>query len=92
LAGQAVALLQVHHQVGLGLPADLGQRLHVLGAVHRHADEVPAGLADGLGLLHGGIHVLRARGAHALDGHGMGRPERRGADPDLAGGLRFISP
>ena len=44
LRRQAVVLLQVHHQVGGRLPADLRQRLHVLGAVHGHADEVPARL------------------------------------------------
>ena len=37
--GQAVALLEVDHEVGLRLPADLGEGLHVLRAVDGHADE-----------------------------------------------------
>jgi hypothetical protein len=31
----------------------------------------PPALADGLGLLDGGVDVLGARGAHALDGDGV---------------------
>ena len=89
LRGQAVVLLQVDHEVGRRLAADLGQRLHVLGVVHGHADEVAAGLADGLRLLDGGVDVLGARGAHALHGDGVGGAEGHGADRTDRVGLRF---
>ena len=48
---------------------------------HRDAHEARPRLADGLRLLDGGVHVLGARGAHALDGHGMAGSEGKRADP-----------
>ena len=78
--GQPVVLLEVHHQVRAGLAPDLGQGFHVLGAVHGHADEVAAGLADGLCLLDGGVDVLRSGGAHALHGYAVSRADESAAD------------
>ncbi len=80
LGGEAVVLLQVDHEVGGSLAADLRQRLHVLRVVHRDPDQGAAGVADGLRLLDGGVDVLGAGRAHALDGDVVGGAEGHGAD------------
>ena len=85
--GEAVALLEVHHEAGLRLAPHLGERLDVLRAVDRHPDERASGPADGLGLRDGGVHVLGAGRAHALHGHGVAAPQGDGADADGAGGV-----
>jgi hypothetical protein len=85
--GQAVALLEVDHEVGLRLAANVAQRVDVLGAVHGYADEGASGEPDGLGLGDGSVDVLRACGAHALHCDGVtGAQEDRG-DADGAGGV-----
>ena len=45
--GEAIALLQVDHEVGGGLAPDLAQRLGVPRAVDGDADEVAAGSSPG---------------------------------------------
>ena len=50
-----------------------------------HADDVAAGLLQAQDLGHGGLHVLRGRIAHGLDGHRRTAADRQLANVYLTG-------
>ena len=85
--GEPVALLEVDHEVGLRLPAQLGEGLDVLRAVDGDTHQRSAGAPDRLGLLDRRVDVLGARRAHALDGDGVSGAQGHAADAHGAGGI-----
>ena len=60
------------------------QRLDVLLARHRDANQVGAGVGDGADLLHGRLEVGRLGLAHRLHGDRCAAPDGHVADEDLA--------
>ena len=69
LDGQAVILLQIDRQVGLGLFANLGQGRGVLAVIYRDPHHVRARVEQRIDLADRGGDILRVRGRHALHGH-----------------------
>ena len=86
LLRQPVVLLQIDGEICLrASAANLGQRGHVFGIVHRDADDVGAGCFQQLDLPDGGRDVLRAGGGHRLHGDGIGAADVDVSDADLSG-------
>ena len=85
VAGQAIVLLQVDRQIGLGLAADFGQRRGVLAAVDGDPHHVGAGGRQVVRPGHRGLDVLGVRGRHALHGDRMIGADHGGADPHGTG-------
>ena len=75
-----VVFLQVDRQVGFGAAGNFDKGVGILAAVDGNADDVGPGLVEFVGLLRGGLHVLRARGGHALDGNRTACADGRRAD------------
>ena len=89
---QAIVLLEIAGEIGLGPLADLGQGQGVGLGIDRHANDVGPGLDQVLDLGDRRVHVGRLRGAHALNGDRIAGADREGANLDgtggIAGGLR----
>ena len=86
LRDQPVVLLQVDDNVRLGdARPDPRERIDVLRAVDRDADETGAGVVEHLRLVRRGFDVLRLRGAHRLDDDGVAATDGDGAGADGSG-------
>ena len=92
VGSQAIVLLEIAGEIGLGPLADLDQGLGVGLGIDRHANDVGPGLDQVLDLGDRRVDVGRLRGAHALNGNGIAGADREGANLDgtggIAGGLR----
>ena len=87
VGGQAIVLLEIAGEIGLGPLADLGQGLGVGLGIDRHANDVGPGLDQVLDLGDRRVDVGRLRGTHALNGDGIAGADRKGANLDRAGGI-----
>lgn len=84
LSDEAVALLEIDGEEGLGLAANLCETGDILFAVDRDPDEVSARSIDDANLAERRLYISRLCRSHALDGDRRISPYGKSANIDLA--------